>query len=163
MKISKTTQTRDDGLSGGRLASVASRQRCIATALLQSRARQRSCVTALKIVTTDRRTGAPGPGGVRGQEAVITNLAYKHAIQEFSCYWGVNRGAVRGTWRVELLLCCEDELFVVLSLFMCENRDGWLVAWGLCGFMLIRSPQCGFSLSLFCDYCLLCNEDVWVG
>ena len=22
---------------------------------------------------------------------------------------------------------------------MCENRDGWLVAWGLCGCMLIRS------------------------
>ena len=24
------------------------------------------------------------------------------------------------------------------SLGMCENRDGWLVAWGLCGCMLIR-------------------------
>ena len=26
----------------------------------------------------------------------------------------------------------------VLSLGVCENRDGWLVAWGLCGSMLIR-------------------------
>ena len=25
-----------------------------------------------------------------------------------------------------------------LSLGVCENRDGWLVAWGLCGSMLIR-------------------------
>ena len=26
----------------------------------------------------------------------------------------------------------------VLSLCVCENRDGWLVAWGLCGCVLIR-------------------------
>ena len=134
--------------------------------LLRSCSRGHVSAAVLQRLRLLQQTGElelQGRGGVRGQEAVITNLAYKHAIQEFSCYWGVNRGAVRGTWRVELLLCCEDELFVVLSLFMCENRDGWLVAWGLCGFMLIRSPQCGFSLSLFCDYCLLCNEDVWVG
>ena len=31
-------------------------------------------------------------------------------------------------------LCAES----VLSLGVCENRDGWLVAWGLCGCMLIR-------------------------
>ena len=30
------------------------------------------------------------------------------------------------------------ELSYVLSLGVCENRDGWLVAWGLCGCMLIR-------------------------
>ena len=28
----------------------------------------------------------------------------------------------------------------VLSLGVCENRDGWLVAWGLCGCMPIRFP-----------------------
>ena len=28
---------------------------------------------------------------------------------------------------------------------MRENRDGWLVAWGLCECMRIRPPQCGFS------------------
>ena len=26
----------------------------------------------------------------------------------------------------------------VLSLGVCEKRDGWLVAWGMCGCMLIR-------------------------
>ena len=26
----------------------------------------------------------------------------------------------------------------MLSVGVCENRDGWLVAWGLCGCMLIR-------------------------
>ena len=26
----------------------------------------------------------------------------------------------------------------MLILGVCENRDGWLVAWGLCGSMLIR-------------------------
>ena len=26
----------------------------------------------------------------------------------------------------------------LLILGVCENRDGWLVAWGLCGSMLIR-------------------------
>ena len=26
----------------------------------------------------------------------------------------------------------------VQSLCVCEYRDGWLVAWGLCGYMLIR-------------------------
>ena len=26
----------------------------------------------------------------------------------------------------------------VLSLGVCDNRDGWLVAWGLCGCLLIR-------------------------
>ena len=31
-------------------------------------------------------------------------------------------------------LCAES----VLSLGVCENRDGWLFAWGLCGSMLIR-------------------------
>ena len=31
-------------------------------------------------------------------------------------------------------LCAES----VLILGVCENRDGWLVAWGLCGGMLIR-------------------------
>ena len=31
-------------------------------------------------------------------------------------------------------LCAES----VLSLGVRENRDGWLVAWGLCGSMLIR-------------------------
>ena len=39
----------------------------------------------------------------------------------------------------------------VLSQCVCENRDGWLVAWGLCGCMLIVSPLCGFSRSLFCN------------
>ena len=31
-------------------------------------------------------------------------------------------------------LCAES----VLSLDMCENHVGWLVAWGLCGCTLIR-------------------------
>ena len=38
---------------------------------------------------------------------------------------------------------------------MCENRDGWLVAWGLWGCMLIRFPTVWllpFEISLFCNY-----------
>ena len=38
----------------------------------------------------------------------------------------------------------------VLSLRVCENRDGWLVAWGLCGCMLIR-----FSTLLLLPFTLL--------
>ena len=40
----------------------------------------------------------------------------------------------------------------VLSLGVCENRDGWLVAWGFVGEWLFDFPLCGFSLSLICNY-----------
>ena len=35
---------------------------------------------------------------------------------------------------------CDAVPYQNLHVFMgvCENRDGWLVAWGLCGCMLIR-------------------------
>ena len=33
---------------------------------------------------------------------------------------------------------------------MCENRGGWLVAWGFVGEWPFVLPLCGFSLSLFC-------------
>ena len=39
---------------------------------------------------------------------------------------------------------------------MCENRDGWLVAWGFWwvnGFSFFTPLyMCSFSLSLFCNY-----------
>ena len=41
------------------------------------------------------------------------------------------------TTHVPLQLCWLSAVSV-LSLGVCENRDGWLVAWGLCGCMLIR-------------------------
>ena len=44
-------------------------------------------------------------------------------------------------------VCAES----VLSLGVCENRGGWLVARGLYGCMLVRFLLCGFSLSLFCN------------
>ena len=31
-----------------------------------------------------------------------------------------------------------NDRYLQLRVGVCENRDGWLVAWGLCGSMLIR-------------------------
>ena len=44
-------------------------------------------------------------------------------------------GRVYGALLVAVLVCGES----VLSLCVCENGDGLLAAWGLCGCMLIRS------------------------
>ena len=46
-----------------------------------------------------------------------------------------------------LVVCC-----VCAESGVCENRDGWLVAWGFVGDWLFVFPLCGFSLSLFCNY-----------
>ena len=42
---------------------------------------------------------------------------------------------VYGALLLAMLVVCR---VCVLSLGVCGNRDGWLVAWGLCGSMLIR-------------------------
>ena len=44
---------------------------------------------------------------------------------------------VYGVLLVAVLVVCRVCAESVLSLGVCENRDGWLVAWGLCGCMLI--------------------------
>ena len=36
---------------------------------------------------------------------------------------------------------------------MCEKRDGWLVAWGLCGFMLIRLSTVASPFHSFVTVC----------
>ena len=41
---------------------------------------------------------------------------------------------VYGALLVAMLVVCR----VCADSGVCENRDGWLVAWGLCGSMLIR-------------------------
>ena len=43
-----------------------------------------------------------------------------------------------GARRLELSPCNTSSGESVLSLCVCENLDGWLVAWGLCGYRLIH-------------------------
>ena len=60
-------------------------------------------------------------------------------------------------------MCAES----VLILGVCENRDGWLVAWGLCGCMLIRFsgvwllPRSPPTLSLFRNYFVGLHGERW--
>ena len=60
----------------------------------------------------------------QGQRYGRTYVLYQRNV-----HWFVNRLSSSAAW-----LCAES----VLSLGVCENRDGRLVAWGLCGSMLIR-------------------------
>ena len=39
-------------------------------------------------------------------------------------------------WLREVL--CQNCAASVLSVGVCENRDGWLVAWGFCGLLAFR-------------------------
>ena len=45
---------------------------------------------------------------------------------------------VYGALLVATLVVCRVCAVSVLSLGVCETRDGWLAAWSLCGWMLLR-------------------------
>ena len=53
------------------------------------------------------------------------------AVPVLMPWWDMCMG--RGWWLCRLCGEC------VLGLYVCDNRDGWLVAWGLCGCMMSRS------------------------